>query len=274
MKFENIEIKYVTLKVSDLRDSIHFYETIIGLNLIDNTQNEATLGIGLRPMVKLIADDRFEVSKYVYTGLYHMAFLIEDVYELVSILNHLQQQNQMFSVEDHGYSKALYLRDPDRNGIEIYYDRPKDRWIKDSENRIIAQDRTVDLEKLMKVAHTPFTKLKASTVFGHLHLRIKEVIPHIMFYKEVLGLDLHQHDDQAVFMSKDGYHHQIAGNLWRKPVDSLPMNNLGLKSYRIALRNTEDIKRKTKNQYQFKAYYGYFELTDPNGIKIEIEELI
>jgi catechol 2,3-dioxygenase len=126
---------------------------------------------------------------------------------------------------DHFVSEALYLRDPDRHGIEIYADRPREVWDGQVGQRMTSLPLDVDdlLGELDDPAAEPFEGLPDGTVMGHVHLKVAEIPTTIGFYRDVLGFDLTAAlGEQAAFLSAGGYHHHVGGNTWESAGASPP----------------------------------------------------
>ena len=206
----------VHLSVSDLARSLDYYRESIGLELLAQEAGEASLGAGGVELLRLTespgarpADD--------YSGLFHFALLLPERADLARWLAHAARARvALTGASDHFVSEALYLRDPDHHGIEIYWDRPREHW----EGRV-AQMGTwpLDLDDLLGAlpgaAEAQFDALPAGTRMGHVHLRVADVEETVQFYRDRVGLDLMaQLGGQAAFLSAGGYHHHIGGNTW------------------------------------------------------------
>jgi len=150
-------IGHVHLKVSDLERSVEFYTKILGFDLSTRFGDQAAflsfggyhhhLGLntweseGGRPPAK------------GSTGLYHFAILLPDRQALGASIRRLRDhQWPIDGAADHGVSEAVYLSDPDGNGVELYVDRPKDAWPKDEQGHVTMYTRSLDLQALMDLA--------------------------------------------------------------------------------------------------------------------------
>jgi catechol 2,3-dioxygenase len=148
---------------------------------------------------------------------------------------------------DHLVSEALYLADPEGNGIELYRDRPREEWIRDAGGVRMATD-PLDVEALLAeggAASEPWAGLPEGTRMGHIHLRVAEIPATERFYRDVLGFDLTaRYGDSASFFSAGGYHHHIAANTWGSAgAPPLPAGALGLREFTVALPNQAELKR-------------------------------
>jgi catechol 2,3-dioxygenase len=207
----------VHLTVADLERSLDYYGRSIGLRVLEREDGRASLGAGDRTLLVLVEKPGAAPADG-YTGLFHFALLVPERVDLARWLAHaIRDQVQLTGVSDHDVSEALYLRDPDHHGIEIYRDRPREHW----EGRVgeLLTTRRLDVENLLgeldDPAAEPFEGLADGTVMGHVHLRVAEIPPTIAFYRDVLGFELMAtYGGQAVFLSAGGYHHHVGANIW------------------------------------------------------------
>lgn len=206
----------VTLTVADLGRSLAFYTQNIGLALHAQSADEALLGAGARPLLRLQA---LRGARYAprTTGLYHFALRVPSRLELARTIEHLARtQTSIDGASDHTASEAIYLHDPDRHGIEIYRDRPRSDWY-DSDGNFLLDTHRLDIEGIMAelaTAQQPWQGLHAETDMGHIHLRVAELKKTGDFYLNVLGLGLMADMGSALFVSAGGYHHHIGMNVW------------------------------------------------------------
>ena len=153
-----------------------------------------------------------------HTGLFHFALLVPQRADLARWLAHAaRDQVRLEGLSDHNVSEAIYLRDPDSHGIEIYADRPRSIW----EGQVASRMTTLplDVDNLLGVLDDPGTEpfdgLAAGTVMGHVHLRVASIPDTVAFYRDVLGFELMaQLGNQAAFLSAGGYHHHLGANTW------------------------------------------------------------
>ncbi|HEX7627148.1 MAG TPA: VOC family protein [Gaiellaceae bacterium] len=202
----------VHLTVADLARSLAYYRESIGLVLLDEAGGEASLGAGGRELLHLTEESGARPADG-YTGLFHFALLVPERADLAAWLQHaIADRVQLTGASDHFVSEALYLRDPDHHGIEIYADRPRKLW-EGQANRIGTWP--LDIDDLLGTASQPAGALPAGTRMGHVHLRVADVDESIRFYRDALGFDLiAQLGDQAAFLSAGGYHHHVGANTW------------------------------------------------------------
>jgi catechol 2,3-dioxygenase len=136
----------------------------------------------------------------------------------------MREQIPLTGASDHYVSEALYLRDPDRHGIEIYADRPRELWEGRVHERMTTEPLDVDdlLRELDDPAIEPFDGLPTGTGMGHVHLQVAEIPHTIRFYRDLLGFDLVAGWGEAAFLSAGGYHHHLGANTWQSAGASPP----------------------------------------------------
>jgi catechol 2,3-dioxygenase len=206
----------VHLTVADLGRSLEYYRTQIGLDVLAEENGTATLGAGARKLLVLYEEPGARPADG-YSGLYHYALLVPGRRDLARWLAHAARDRvALTGLSDHAVSEAIYLRDPDGHGIEIYRDRPREQW----EGRVLELMTTIPLDthdllsELDDPASEPFDGLPDGTVMGHVHLRVAEIEPTVEFYRD-LGFELMaQLGGQAAFMAVGGYHHHLGANTW------------------------------------------------------------
>jgi len=227
----------VTLGVADLAMMSDYYQQVIGLTVLERTSQVVELGVAETPLVRLEARPGGKPYPGA-TGLYHLALLLPTRQDLGLWLKHfVTTQNRMIDgAGDHLVSEALYLSDPEGNGIEIYRDRPRDTWEYD-ENGIKMATLAVDLPALVADApNTPFTGMPGGTTMGHVHLQVDDVGKALEFYCDVVGFDLMAAMSSAGFISAGGYHHHLGMNTWHsRGAAPPPAGSLGLISYQVVL---------------------------------------
>jgi catechol 2,3-dioxygenase len=214
----------VELTVSDLERSLAYYGDAIGLETLESGGGRASLGAGGTELLRLV-EEPGATPATGHTGLFHFALLLPDRPSLARWLAHAARERvPLTGASDHDVSEALYLRDPDRHGVEIYADRPRERWEGEVRERMttLPLDTADLLRELADPAVEPFDGLPAGTRMGHVHLCVAEVPGTIAFYRDVVGFDLMAGWGEAAFLSAGGYHHHVAGNIWESAGASPP----------------------------------------------------
>jgi catechol 2,3-dioxygenase len=207
----------VHLTISDLDRSIRFYQGQLGLTLRDRQAGLARLGAGGPDLLVLSQSDTARRVPGT-SGLYHFAILVPSRLELARSLRRLVQTHTvMQGFADHGVSEALYLSDPDGNGIEVYRDRPRPEWPY-SEGHLSMGVAPLDPDQLLGELNgrgESWGGLPGETTMGHVHLHVAHLPEAEAFYVGVLGFQVMQrYGSGALFVSAGGYHHHIGLNTW------------------------------------------------------------
>ncbi len=232
----------VHLTVADLERSLVYYTGSIGLDVLGVGGGEASLGAGGRELLHLVEEPGARPADG-YAGLFHFALLVPERRDLAGWLQHaIRDQVQLTGASDHFVSEALYLRDPDHHGIEIYADRPRRLW--DGEAGRIGT-WPLDVDDLLATNTEPTAALPADTHMGHVHLRVADVDESIHFYRDVVGFDLiAQLGDQAAFLSAGGYHHHLGANTWEsRGASEAPAGTARLLHFTIVVPDADERDR-------------------------------
>jgi catechol 2,3-dioxygenase len=206
----------VELTVADLDRSLDFYRSALGLEVLERDDGTARVGAGERALVALVEEPGATPAPRS-TGLFHFALLVPERADLARWLaNAARERVQLQGLSDHFVSEAIYLADPDLHGIEVYADRPRERWEGQVERMTTLPLDVQDLLGELESPETaPFAGLPAGTRMGHVHLQVSSVPEAVQFYRDVLGLDLMAtYGAQAAFLSAGGYHHHVGANTW------------------------------------------------------------
>lgn len=229
----------VHLTVADMERSLEFYRESIGLELLAQTPEGATLGVGEKRLLELVEVPGARPAPG-RTGLFHFALLLPDRRSLALWVAHaLRERVRLAGASDHYVSEAIYLSDPDSHGIEIYADRPRALW----EGQVAGRMGTdpLDLEGLLgelgDPATAPFDGQPFGTTMGHVHLQVSQIPPTLAFYRDVAGFELMaEYGGQAAFLAAGGYHHHVGANTWRSGGAGPPQPGAAaLRRYEIVL---------------------------------------
>jgi catechol 2,3-dioxygenase len=227
----------LALTVADLDRSIAFYTGPLGFEVLSREGHEATLGAGDRALLHLTEAPGAAPWPGYATGLYHFAILLPTRGDLGRWLrNWLAHGEPLPGQGDHLVSEALYLSDPDGNGIEVYRDRPRDEW--EWENGTVRMaSLPIDIRGLLDLAEAegqPWSGFPAGTTIGHMHLQVGDIPQAEAYYVNLLGFDLVAQMPSALFVSAGGYHHHIGLNTWHsRGAKPAPEGSAGLRWFTI-----------------------------------------
>jgi catechol 2,3-dioxygenase len=237
----------VRLTVADLDRSRSFYEQALGLQPSELDDGGLALGRAGEPaLIELRGDTSAPPLNRHATGLYHLAVLVPTRLDLALALARLAEARwPLDGASDHLVSEALYLSDPDGNGIEIYRDRPRDQWQRSAGGLEMAT-LPLDLSHLLGEltgTSSPQATVSAATRIGHVHLQVADLSQAEAFYHGLLGFDVMVRGyPGALFVSAGGYHHHIGLNTWHSAGASAPApGTIGLRSFEVELPNAEKL---------------------------------
>lgn len=268
----------VALKVANLEKMTRFYQEIIGLQVLEQNATQSTLGVDDAVLLELQkVQNPLPVTPK--TGLYHVAFLLPTRKDLGNALRHyLTVKAPVIGASDHGYSEALYLNDPEGNGIEVYRDKPQNEWDIRADGEIVGVTLEMDAEGVLAASDSTWDGFSKGTIVGHVHLKVADLIQTENYFTEVLGLSLKNNfGNQAKFFATGDYHHHIGSNIWLgKNVPAMTENDLGLDYFSFAVLNQAELDRLEKhwkNRIDYtKDESGSLTVVDPNGITIKFEK--
>lgn len=246
----------LTLRVQNLERQLAFYRNLLGLEVVQHQRLQTELALpGRHFTLTLQHEPSAPLRPQPTLGLYHFALLLPSRAALAAVFRRLVEARypHFQGASDHGVSEALYLADPEGNGIELYRDRPRAEWPFRGGHLAMVSER-LELEALLAEAKAG-RGLDPQTTLGHIHLHVGDLDQAQAFFQG-LGMELTQGDyPGARFLAADGYHHHIGINLWARG-RTAPANSTGLLAFQIALQN-----RPPRT------------LTDPNGAWVQIEVL-
>ncbi len=229
----------VALTVADLERSLDFYTRVIGLHVLRREGQSAVLGAGSTTLLTVVEMPGARPQPAYSTGLYHAALLVPSRADLGRVLLHLDRTRYpLQGFADHNVSEALYLADPDGNGLEIYRDVPRAEWQYSNGTLRMGTD-PLDLQSIVDAVQdprAPFAGLPDGTVIGHMHLRVGDLALAEAFYHRALGFDIMVRYPGALFLSAGGYHHHLGANIWQsRGAASPPQDSAGLREFRVML---------------------------------------
>lgn len=254
---------YVHLTVSDLKQALAFYPAVVGLQVLTEDGPAASLGAEDHEILRLTEVPGARSYRGT-TGLYHFAILVPDRPALGQALKRILVSKTRLGASDHLVSEALYISDPDGNGIEIYCDRPRAQWPYSNGSLEMAVD-PLDLEGLLAEAGDGLEpELPGGTVLGHIHLHVSNLDAAESFYLDGVGFErMLSWYGQASFVSAGGYHHHLGLNTWAGVgASSPPPQAVGLRYFTIEAPDAGELESAARRLQE----RGYALQTHAEGI--------
>ena len=240
--FRSVQLTELTLRVADLAQVQAFYQDVLGFACLDSAAGTATLappGASLSLLVLQAAPDAPPRPSGA-AGLFHVAFLYPGRAALARALQRVLELGIPIGSADHGVSEAIYLSDPEGNGIELYADRPQEAWPPMASGQVTMYTEALDIPSVLTLARTPGPLLPQATRIGHIHLSVADLGHAERFYGEALGFAVTQRSyPGALFLGRDGYHHHIGANIWHTRQAALP-GTLGLVEFTMRLSRRDE----------------------------------
>lgn len=229
----------VYLRVANLHRLLAFYQQSIGLKIHRQDGDTVFLGAGGADLLALVHRPEAIISNG-HNGLYHFALLLPSRSHLARALHHLlMTQTPLQGMSDHIVSEAIYLSDPEGNGIELYADRPQSQWYHNGKLQMASLP--VDVAELLREIDTAQSSpyhLPPETIVGHIHLHVHDVSRAIRFYCDHLGMQLKFQIPTAAFLAYNSYHHHIGVNTWAGEVPH-GENYAGLHQFTLRLHEAQ-----------------------------------
>ena len=234
----------VHLTVTDLDRSVTFYEDAIGLRLHRREDGVAAMGVGEEDLLVLHEEPKARRAGR-HAGLFHYALLFPSRDELArAALRLAATKTPIQGASDHGTHEAIYLPDPDGNGIELAADRPRERWPKPL--NYAGGPHPLDFDGLLAAVagEEPRRESGPALAIGHVHLHVGDLDRGLGFYSHVLGFELMTFmPGAAAFVSAGGYHHHLGFNVWRgEGVPPSPAGRVGLRHWTVVLDDPEEVE--------------------------------
>jgi catechol 2,3-dioxygenase len=257
------------LTVSELAEMVEFYRDIVGFTVLSHADTTAVLGVGETPLLVLEHDPNAPTRHRSGAGLFHNAFRVPSRAALGDALARIREHWQLSGASDHDVSEALYLTDPEGNGIEIYRDYPRVEWPHDEDGRVRIGTYPLDLAPV-EAAATGDSGLPAGTDVGHVHLEVSSLETFREFYVDTMGFEVQTEVPAALFVAAGGYHHHIGANTWNHR--SGPADGRGLSWFEVVLPGTatlNDIRERiAESQYAVTETDGRIAVAGPDEIEI------
>jgi catechol 2,3-dioxygenase len=226
----------VHLTVTDLARTAAFYRDIMGFRGIDHGDALALSASGTPPYDLVLDPAAAGGVRRRTAGLYHLAILLPERAHLARVLRHLvEAEAPIEGASDHAVSEAVYLHDPEGNGVEIYADRPRERWPSRG-GRLEMTTKALDLDDLFRSGPGRWDGMPEGTRIGHIHLRVNDLARAEAFYAQTLGFDVMVRGyPGALFVAAGGYHHHIGLNTWAGSLPPSDPEGPGLRYFTVVL---------------------------------------
>ncbi|WP_309086541.1 VOC family protein [Chelativorans sp.] len=211
-----VSVAAVGLRSRNAEELARFYRDAVGLQELSRGEGAMVLGAGERPLLTIEADPAAKPDDAREAGLFHTAFLLPSRAALAHWLRHaIERGIEIDGASDHLVSEAIYLSDPEGNGIEIYADRPREGWAWENGNVAMKTLRLNVDDLLLAAGEGGWSGAPDGTVVGHVHLRVGDPTEAERWWHEAVGLDtMARYGPSAVFLASGGYHHHIGANSW------------------------------------------------------------
>ena len=258
-----LEIGRVALTVNDLPRVADFYAAALGLETLSRDGETRVLGAGDTPLLELRGDRAARRRSPREAGLFHTAFLMPSRPALARWLIHAANSRvPLQGASDHLVSEAIYLADPEGNGIEVYVDRPRAAWTV-ADGSIQMATEALDLNDLAATADRPWSGAPEGMVVGHVHLQVGDLAGAEAFYGDTLGFALTTRYPGALFFGAGGYHHHIGANVWNS-------RGAGARSYPATGLADLEILADATEHAAIVARAGGDRLADPWGTSVTL----
>ena len=222
----------LALRVRDIDKMVGYYTQVLGLEVVEQDAERTTVAPAERLFaIDMIHDPSAVQRPYPCPGLYHFALVVPDRPALGAVFRRLIELREPFEgMADHLVSEALYIRDPELNGIELYRDRPKGEWTFLPDGRVQMASDPIDADGILASAEGP-APLDAATTFGHIHLHVYDLVDTAAFFEGELDLNRMAELPSALFFAAGDYHHHVGSNTWAPTHPVPPADATGLFSY-------------------------------------------
>lgn len=267
---DETRIGRTALCVNDLEEMTGFYRDVVGLSTFRQSDTNSILGVADTPLLVLEEDEDALKRHSSSAGLFHNAFRVPSRAALGDALARIRNHWQLGGASNHGVSEALYLTDPEGNGIEIYRDFPREEWSFAADGSVHIGTSPLDLEPI-DAAAAGNSEAPVGTDVGHVHLEVSSLEAFKDFYVDVIGFEVQMEVPAAMFVSAGGYHHHLSANTWNHR--SRPAGGRGLSWFEVILPETEVLDvirdRIADSQYTVTEVDNGISVTGPDEIEVQ-----
>jgi catechol 2,3-dioxygenase len=273
---DSLQLAPSELFVADLQLMTNYYRDIVGLSVLSSTKTSTILGYGQIPVITLISRPKLAHASPRSAGLFHNAIVFGSRGDLAQTVGNtiMHAPERFVGTGDHLVSEAFYFNDPEQNGLELYFDRPRDTW--QWQNGQIVMD-TLYIDP-MDYINTHASDAGATDIkLGHVHLKVGDITKARLFYVDMLGFDITAMMPGALFVSIAGYHHHLGLNTWQSGGAGMRTPTLGLSDVTINLAHDADVARLAvrleQASYPFAYTNGIVHVSDPWGNSLILNSL-
>ncbi|MFC6718612.1 VOC family protein [Natrialbaceae archaeon GCM10025810] len=268
---DDARVGRTALTVSDLAGTIDFYRDVVGLSVRTRDPETATLGAGETPLLVLTRDESASPRDRDRAGLFHNAFKVPSRAALGAALERIRARWRLDGASDHHVSEALYLTDPEGNGVEVYADRPRTEWPRADDGSVRIGTAPLDLEDVA-AASDGAARTPPGTTVGHVHLETSSIEAARAFYVDALGLRVRVEGGSALFLAAGDYHHHLGVNGWNDR--SRPAGGRGIAWYEFVVPDgdaLETVRRRLEDaSVSVEDRADGLEIRDPDEIPVRI----
>ena len=270
---------FVALKVQDLDASLEFYKNTLGLDLLREENGMAFIGIKepRKPLLCLVDHRDGTPDKMNHNGLFYFALRLPTRQSLAEVYQHLLDlKYPMQAVSNQGHSEVIYLKDPEFNGIKLYWDKPQAEWDYHTDGSMDMILEHLDTRELLAAAQEPFSHMPAETRVGHVHLNVVDLEESQRFYERVLGLRLTSAKFPSLrYLAVGDYHQHVTINTFHQVKKNVSNDdNLGLDYIAFKIETPEEMLVLEEHltsldvPHYFNEGKKIIQLDDPNGIHV------
>ncbi len=262
----------VDLSVAAHDAVLSFYTDVVGLEVIERGPVHADLGVGATRLLRLREEPDAPTRSASAAGLFHVALRVPERAALARAAIRLREAGSLTGASDHQVSEALYTRDPEGNGLEIYHDRPREQWEHTADGGIRLVTWPLDLDALAGTVTDGDTGLPPGTDVGHVHLEVTDLEAALSCYGDHLGFDTTFRAPGAGFLSAGGYHHHLGLNTWNGRTE--PASGRGLIRFHVVVPESSTLDevadRVRSSPWTVEREGDQLVIRDPDGIECRV----
>lgn len=273
---QTLSMGTVDLNVRDKEIMKAFYSDLVGLKVMGQTDKLIELGDNGKILIRLFEETGFSDAPTGEAGLYHTALVFSERSRLAQVVNEIlaKQPDLYQGSSDHLVTEAFYFADPEGNGVELYFDRPRSEWKYDANGKPLMGSEYINERGYINM-YMNGDGSKSVTDMGHVHLKVGDIALAKGFYVDNLKFDLIMENPSALFISRDGYHHNIGMNTWESAgAGKRSLETYGLRSYEIIVHSSQLFEQIQSNLFQNSIEHNVennmIDTRDPFGTVVKI----